>query len=214
MPLVSPKTETELETTLIIKKDFRTTAYEKANIFSRSFFDSIQVVIVSLAVVVIIITFFAKPTVVSGSSMEPNLKTDDVIITEKLSEDFGSLKRGDIIAFHATTDKDFVKRIIGLPKDKLKIQNGKVYINGTILNEDYLSAENKDVIAGPIIKEGEEVIVPDNKFIALGDNRAVSYDSRYIGFVDKSQIIGRALVRIFPISKFEYFNSVKYNIPS
>ena len=119
----------------------------------------------------------------------------------------GEPKNGDIIVFKSDleatdgTNKDLVKRVIGVEGDKVVITNGQVYVNDKVLNEPYLS-EGMDT-------EGEmEVTVPKGKLFVLGDNREVSLDSRYdkVGLVDVSDVEGKVFVRLYPFNDISFIN--------
>ena len=138
-----------------------------------------------------IITQFIKPTLVRG----------DYLIINRMSYKFGEPKRGDIIVFESDlqqddgTNKDLVKRVIGVSGDTVKIKDSKVYVNGKELNEPYIHNE---------VTEGDiDTIVPENSVFVLGDNREISLDSRYeqVGFINESDILGKVFVRLYPFNK-------------
>ena len=174
------------------KKSFKNSGHDKMGQLAKSFFESIQVIVIALAIVVLVYLFVASFNIVDGESMIPNFSSRDLIIAEKITPNFGKLQRGDVVVFAATPDKDFIKRIIGLPGDKVKIHDGKVYINNLPLTENYLSDDNKYILPGLIYKEDLEIQNPDNNYFVMGDNRGNSRDSRDIGYVDKSKIKGKA----------------------
>ena len=176
------------------QNDYKFSSIEKMSKFARSFFESIQVIVIALAIVVLVYLFVASFNIIDGDSMLPNFESRDLIIAEKITPSFGKLQRGDVIVFAATPGKDYIKRIIGLPGDKVKIHDGKVYINGNPLTENYLSDDNKYILPGLIYKEDLEIQNPDNNYFVMGDNRGNSRDSRDIGYVDKSKIKGHAWV--------------------
>ena len=138
----------------IKKKDFKSTTVEKMGKFSRSFFDSIQVIVVALAVVVLVYIFVASFNIVDGESMLPNFEPRDLIVSEKITTNWGTLQRGDVIVFQASVGRDFIKRIIGLPGDRVMVKNGKMNVNDIPLNEPYLSLENQDIAPGTEAPEG------------------------------------------------------------
>jgi signal peptidase I len=142
--------------------------------------------------------FVAEARYIPSSSMEPTLQIDDKLIIEKMTYRFKEPQRGDIVVFSPTEElqnqgykEDFIKRIIGLPDDKVKVTNGKVYINDKEIQEGYIM-EDPDYDYGP-------TIVPEGKYLVLGDNRNNSLDSHYWGFVPKENLIGRAFVRFWPL---------------
>lgn len=156
-----------------------------------------------IAVVVIItfltIRFVGQRTQVKGSSMEPTLSNADNLIVDKITYRFRDPERFDIIVFPFDDDTYYIKRIIGLPGETVQIIDGYVYINGELLDEEYgnevmLRAERAEV---PLVLGVDEYFV-------LGDNRNNSTDSRYekVGNINREDILGRAWVRIWPLSKF------------
>jgi signal peptidase I len=163
-------------------------------------------------------TLVAEARYIPSSSMEPTLQINDRLIIEKISYHLHDPKRGDVVVFNPTKAlqeqnfKDaFIKRIIGLPGDTIKISNGIVYVNGGKLSEDYISQkpDNKT----PCYRDGKRAgfncelgHVPDGQYLVFGDNRANSYDSRYWGFVPKDKLIGRAFVRFWPLNRLGMLN--------
>ncbi len=155
-------------------------------------------------VVAILVLQFIKPTIVQEHSMENTLEPNDYLFISKQSYRlFGDPQRGDIIVFHSVlttsdgSEKLLVKRIIGLPGDTVYITGGIVYVNGEPQDEPY----TKD---GYTSSEMSEVTVPEGQLFCMGDNRQNSRDSRdpLIGFVDEDDVLGKAVLRLFPFSKF------------
>lgn len=150
----------------------------------------------------LLITFVAQRTDVNGSSMYPTLEDGDQLIADKLSYRFKDPERFDIIIFpYQYADKTyFIKRIIGLPGETVRIDDeGNIYINGTLLKENY--GYERMEYAG---LAAEEIQLADDEYFVLGDNRNVSEDSRYpdVGCIKREDIIGRAWLRIYPFAKF------------
>lgn len=149
----------------------------------------------------VIITFVGQRTRVDGRSMMNTLHDGDNLIVEKLSYRFSDPKRFDIIVFPPTGKKEYyIKRIIGLPGETVQIdENGNIYINGELLKENYgaETIQNPGRAANPIT-------LGDDEYFVMGDNRNNSKDSRSeeVGNVKRSQIIGRAWLRIWPLNKF------------
>lgn len=134
----------------------------------------------------------AQPYQVTGNAMRPDFENGQQIVVKKLSFDSNPLKRGGVIVFippHSKTNT-FVKRVVGLPSEKIKLQDGKVYIDGEVISESYIPS-GTSTAAGLFISEGQEVMIPDDHYFVLGDNRSASSDSREFGFVPKEDIIGR-----------------------
>ena len=173
----------------------------------------IETLVVFLAIGTVIYLFIAQPHKVSGSSMFPNFHTGDYIITNKIGYRISAPQRGQVIVFEnpKDTSQDFIKRIIGLPGDKVRVEGGKVYVNDQVLNEPYLPA-GLQTLSGAFIKEGVELQVPADNYIAFGDNRPFSSDSRDWGFLTKEEIIGQAMFRYWPITSAGLIQSPKSNI--
>ena len=168
----------------------------------KEIFSTILFILVVLLGTYLLITFVGQRTSVSGSSMEPTLSNNDQLILDKISYRFSEPQRFDIIVFpFQYAEKTFyVKRIIGLPGETVQIDlQGNIYINGQILNEDY----GKETInfAGLAV---EPITLGDDEYFVMGDNRNNSSDSRdpSVGNIRRSNIIGKAWVRIWPLNKF------------
>ncbi|WP_418746924.1 signal peptidase I [Frisingicoccus sp.] len=156
--------------------------------------------IIVVAIMFCVIKFVGQRTIVIGDSMNPTLEDGENLITDKITYRFKDPKRFDIIVFpqKANTSKLLIKRIIGMPGETVEIKDGRVYINGYELNETYGNeVMNDGGLAADAITLG-----PDEYFV-LGDNRNNSQDSRFasVGNIQRSDIIGRAWVRIWPLDK-------------
>jgi signal peptidase I len=162
-------------------------------------------------------SFVAEARYIPSGSMLPTLQINDRLIIDKLSYRFSNPVRGDIVVFNPTAQlekenyKDaFIKRVIGVPGDRVDVKAGKVYINGKVLPENYLdeppakdwsttdryASDELDKIPWPT--NGR---VPQGQYLVLGDNRNNSYDSHYWGFVPKDKIVGKATVRFWPMNR-------------
>ena len=154
-----------------------------------------------VALTYVIITFVGQRTRVDGRSMMNTLSDGDNLIVEKLSYRFSDPKRFDIIVFPPTGKKEYyIKRIIGLPGETVQIdENGNIYINGELLEENY----GAETIQNPG-RAAKPITLGDDEYFVMGDNRNNSKDSRSeeVGNVKRSQIIGRAWLRIWPLNKF------------
>lgn len=152
--------------------------------------------------IILICILSLKITIVSGKSMNTTLNNKDYLVINKLYYLNRELKRGDIIVFKSNlvdyegNNKDLIKRVIGLPGDKLKIKKGKVYIN----NEEFYI--NNIYTSGDV-----EIIVPKNKVFVMGDNREESVDSRNkeVGPINMDDVVGKVFCRLYPLENFKIF---------
>jgi signal peptidase I len=153
----------------------------------------------ALVIALLIKTFLFQAFYIPSASMEPTLKVHDRVLVNKLSYHLHSVHRGDIIVFKAPPEertaqiKDLVKRVIGLPGDTIEARDGHIYIDAHLLKEPYLP---KNTITDDLPKQE----VPANSYFMMGDNRSASSDSRVFGPIKKSAIIGRAFVRMWPLT--------------
>lgn len=159
-----------------------------------------KTIIISL-IIALLITTFIKPTIVKNYSMSPTLEENDFLIINRFLYKRGEPKRGDIVVFRSNLktemgkQKLLIKRVIAVPDDRIVIMEGKIYINGNKLEENYVADE---YTMGDI-----DLIVPKNEIFVMGDNRGNSLDSRdgILGLVNFDTVIGKAFVRIFPFNK-------------
>ena len=143
-----------------------------------------------VVVIVVIRIFIATPVKVDGDSMYNTLNDNDIVLLSKLS----SIDRFDIIVLKENDNNaTIIKRVIGMPGDKLKIRNNKIYINNKIIEDEYAYGETSDY---------DEITLGDDEYFVLGDNRLISKDSRYFGAIKKSDIKGKAVFRLFPFTRF------------
>lgn len=154
----------------------------------------------------LVINFAVQTVHVVGLSMYPTLDNDDYLIATKIDYRLHSPRRGDIIIMRDPFDpsKDFIKRVIGLPGEKLLIRNGQVFINGQALQEPYINPEpwtvnaNYPAAAGP--GDVQPYAIPSDEYFVMGDNRNRSSDSRVFGAVKRNQIEARAWIRVLPLN--------------
>ena len=151
----------------------------------------------SIVVSFFIILFIYQPVKVEGGSMEPGLEDQERIVINKLVYRFESIDRGDIVVFRYPRDtrKSFIKRVIGLPGDHVRISFGHVFVNGHQLSEAYVPPDYLDA------RSFSEIIVPNNGYFVLGDHRSASNDSREFGPVMRSYIYGKAVFGYWPMEK-------------
>lgn len=173
--------------------------------------DFLETIVVALSIFVVIYLFLMQPHEIKGSSMEPNFYNSEYILTDKISYRLHAPTRGDVVIFKApeNPDVDYIKRVIGLPADRIKIQNGSVYLNGEKLREDYLRDQTY-LPPGSYMAEGVEITIPGGKLFVMGDNRPHSSDSRRFGPVPFDAIIGRAFLRYWPVTSFGMLPQVHY----
>lgn len=156
-----------------------------------------QVIIVALILAFVIRTFFFEIVIVDGISMEPTLHSGDRVIVQKLGYIIGEPEHGDIIVFKTPENPkiNYVKRIIGLPGDEIKIEDGTLYINDESFSEPYINEA--------VGFDFDEIVVPEDTFFALGDNRNFSKDSRdpHVGFVPMDNLVGQGVLRIWPLNR-------------
>ena len=140
---------------------------------------------------------------VQGPSMQPTFTEGDLVFLSKIHYKINDVKRNEIIIFENNGVKNLIKRVIGLPGEKIEYKDNKLYINDKAYEEEYLG---KDVVTYDFKTSdvGPEII-PDNCYLVLGDNRTNSQDSRELGCIKKEQIIGKVITRFWPINKFKIF---------
>lgn len=162
----------------------------------------LQVVVFAISIFLFVYLLILQPHKIKGASMEPNFHDGEYLLTDKVSYRLGEPARGDVVVFKAppTYKDEFIKRIIGLPGEQVTIKEGKIYINGRELEEEYLP-ENTQIVPGKYLTEGQTITVPANSYFVLGDNRDHSLDSRNIGPIERQYITGRAWFVYWPVSK-------------
>jgi len=175
-------------------------------------FEIVKIAIIAFVIVAPIRYFLFQPFIVSGASMAPNFATGDYLIIDEISYRFSEPQRGDVVVFNAGfipnySGQRFIKRVIGLPGETINITNGEVQIikdgKPTILGESYLPNDLKTI--GEI-----NITLKADEYFVLGDNRQYSYDSRVWGVVLRKDIIGKAFLRIFPITTLSEISRPSY----
>ena len=166
----------------------------------------IRDIVIAVIIAAIILAFF-KPIIVQQESMQPNFYSGDYLITSRQAYRlFGQPERGDVIVFKSHLydekgkQKNLIKMIIGLPGDTVEIKNGDVYINGELLQEEYVAEQG---LSG----EMEAVTVPEGRLFVMGDNRRVSQDSRSpeVGTIEMDSIVGKVVLRLYPCNQIKVF---------
>ena len=174
--------------------------------------ETVKIVVISLIVIVAIRTYVMQPFFVSGKSMEPNFHDGDYLIVDEISYRIDEPKRGDVIIFRypKNTKEFFIKRIIGLPGERVEIENNQIIIynsenqNGITLDEDIYIPLNTETTGS------YNATLKNDEYYVLGDNRNASADSRFWGALEERFIIGKAWVRAWPVGDFSMFEGVSY----
>jgi signal peptidase I len=153
--------------------------------------------LVSLAISAFIIIFLYQPVKVEGTSMMPGLEDQERIFVNKFVYRWEPIQRGDIVVFRypRDTSKSYIKRVIGVAGDRVRIENGQVYVNGEPLDEDYVPSDYADA------RSCGEIAVPPHSYYVLGDHRTMSNDSRDFGAVNERYIYGKAVFGYWPVEK-------------
>lgn len=180
----------------------------------KQWLDWIKAFVIAAVLAIIVRVFLFAPVVVEGPSMLPTLHSGDHLIVSKINYTLGSPERFDVVVFHATERKDYIKRVIGLPGDHLEYKDDKLYINGKEMAEPFLKEEKEHLQSGQILTDdfaieglpGGYEEVPENHFLVLGDNRTNSTDSRMLGVIPDDQIVGEAILSYWPLKRIEFIN--------
>ena len=153
--------------------------------------------VVSVAISAFIIVFLYQPVRVEGTSMLPMLEDQDRLFINKIAYRVGDIHRGDVVVFEYPRDhaKSYIKRVIALPGDRLRIDDGRVYVNGQYLAEPYVPSRFSDD------RSQREMVLPPNEYFVMGDHRSISSDSREFGPVDRSLIYGKAVFVYWPMEQ-------------
>lgn len=167
--------------------------------------ENLEMILITILIVVPIRYFLIQPFIVHGGSMEPNFYTKDYLIVDELTYRFREPQRYEVIVFKAPNHQKqyYIKRIIGLPKETIKIEDSQIEIidnknSSFLLKEDFLPK-------GLVTSGNLELTLGENQYFVLGDNRLASYDSRNWGPVEKKLIIGRVWLRLWPFKKLEAY---------
>lgn len=176
-------------------------AAEPAPTMASNILEFIQSTVVFFAIISIVYLFAVQPHKVSGCSMCDTFQSGDFILTDKVSYHFGDPKRGDVVVFKYPRDPsiDFIKRIIAVPGDKIKLVDSKVMVNDITIDEPYI--EGKPTLPNDFLRENQEYTVTADNYIVFGDNRTGSSDSRAWGELPKGLIIGKAMFRYWPFTE-------------
>ncbi len=181
------------------------------------FLDVIETIVIALSIFLIIYLFVSSPHQVNGQSMVPNFQSGEYVLSDKVSYRFRNPVRGEVIVFHAPeaancpqgTGCDFIKRVMGLPGETITVHDGHIYVNDRPVDEPYLPKEFV-TLPGDATK-GKSVTLGDDEFFVCGDNRPYSSDSRAWGPIKKSDIVGRAFVRYWPLNVAGFIKKPTYD---
>ncbi|MFA4999589.1 MAG: signal peptidase I [Parcubacteria group bacterium] len=161
--------------------------------------ESLEVVFIAFIPLFISYQFLARPFLVQGASMEPNFQNGNYLVVDIVSYKFGSPERGDVVVFHYPGNRAlfYIKRIIGLPGDRVTFFQGEILINGEAIKEKYLpSYIETDAL------NRADFLLGDDEYFVMGDNREASFDSRSWGPLEKSDIVGVVKLRVWPPFQF------------
>jgi signal peptidase I len=158
-----------------------------------------------LVFIVIFRIFVLEPHNVSGSSMDDTFKNGDYVIVDKISYRFINPEKGDVVVFdppaEANNSSRFIKRIISVEGETIEVKDSKTYVNDKEIVEDFVIHKSNKV--------SPSILLKDNQYFVMGDNRFASFDSRYWGPITKDHIQGRVLLRLYPFNKIQLFPGIK-----
>ena len=178
---------------------------EEENDWTSLFYGFLKAIFWVAAAVVVLRIFIVQPLFVDGASMEPTFENNDLVFAEKLSYKFRPARRFEFVIFSSPHNEEdvLIKRIVGLPGERLRIENGSIYVSGpdnssgVKLEEPYRRKSFSEDLA--------EVAIGEDELFVIGDNNPASLDSREFGPIKKSEVIGKVFLRIWPIDKFTLF---------
>ncbi len=168
------------------------------------------VIVGAVGLAVVVNTLLLQAFYIPSPSMEPTLVRNDRILVNKLGNHFGDPSRGEIVVFHRPdgasggpeAPNELVKRVVGLPGETVEIRSGQVFIDGDPLEEPYLP---ENTVTRPRVPGAEPIVLGDDEFFMMGDNRDNSLDSRAWGPLRRDEMVGRAFVKFWPLRSFEFF---------
>lgn len=171
------------------------------------------IVVVAVLIAVVVRAFLLQQFYISGPSMEPTMFQDNRVLVEKVSYRFRDPRRGEVVVFDRATvagntvqHDDLIKRVIGVPGDRVEIRSCDVVVNGVVIIEPYLespTAESADPVERCRMTDMGEVVIEDDHYFVMGDNRVESFDSRAFGTIRSEIILGRAIAIVWPIAMFD-----------
>lgn len=187
---------------------------EKRPSFAKRFYanakEILKFVIISLIIVVPFRMWIAQPFIVSGASMEPNFWNGDYLIVDELSLLLRNPERSEVVILKLPGNSSFfIKRVVGLPNEKLEIKEGKIRVFNE-KNKDGFVLKEKYIGEAPITYPDAKISLKENEYFLMGDNREKSLDSRIWGSVSKNNIVGRAFIRLWPIESISFVTANAY----
>ncbi len=190
--------------------------------FFSSLLEVLEVAVIAVVAVFVVRTFLVQPFLVSGSSMSPNFTNGDYVLVDELTYHLRAPERGEVVVFHDPQDYStyFIKRVIGLPGERITIANGRVevfnnaYPDGLTLDESYLPAGTDvgpgNCTGGSLVLGACTYTLSSSTYLMFGDNRAFSFDSRDWGPLPAANIVGLVRVRLWPLNDITAFAAPKY----
>ena len=180
--------------------------------FFASLLEVLEIAVIAVVAVFVVRTFLIQPFLVSGTSMYPTFSNGDYVLTDELTYRIRPPERGEVVVFHDVSDAStyLIKRIIGLPGERLVIKNNTITIynkqhpNGFLLNETYLPK-------GTVTSGDEDITLSSSSYFMMGYNRAVSYDSRSWGPLPASDMVGLVRFRLWPLNAIQIFSAPQYH---
>ncbi|MDR2939227.1 MAG: signal peptidase I [Clostridiales bacterium] len=156
--------------------------------------------LIETVIIVAVLFIFCWPLKIDGRSMEPTFFSGDRVFISRFCTVFSNIENSDVIVCNIIEDGkeiSILKRVIAAPYDTIRIENGQVYVNGKLLEEEYVSFN--------VEFDYDEATLKDGEYFVMGDNRELSYDSRYMGFIKEEDIVGKVILKWFPFSKAAVF---------
>ncbi|MFW5720143.1 MAG: signal peptidase I [Candidatus Dojkabacteria bacterium] len=180
-----------------------------AKVSSHKLLNVLQIIVVIGAAIMIFYLFIISPHQVDGVSMQPTFCDGDVYFADKITPKMGGYKYGDVVVFKHDEAHDYIKRVIGVEGDVIRVEGGQVYRNSELLNEKYLPVGRQTLLQpGDQLKEGQNYTVPQGRYMVFGDNRPNSVDSRNFLAIDPSvnTIKGKVFLMVWPLDRAGFFS--------
>ena len=180
--------------------------------FLLSLLEIVEFAIITVGAVYAFRTLVVQPFLVSGESMARNFSHGDYLLVDQITYRFREPERGEVVVFKYPNDEStyFIKRIIALPGERVRVANGQIYIHqsgsdsGTLLKEEYLPS-------GTVTSGSVDTVLKTGEYFVLGDNRSYSFDSRSWGILPERDIVGIARIRLYPFTSMKAFAAPQYN---